>query len=121
MCPFLCKNINEITNNHSISAKFVYKGDLNIFVRTASKYDDVQLLKLPNLKLILGIHWVCLGNPNDHHSVVQCAPDKVPEYSSNQVNIEDKMYILSQMLFNFILKSNAMKNLLLGCRPIAIA
>lgn len=66
-------------------AKFVYKGDLNIFVRTASKYDDVQLLKLPNLKLILGIHWVCLGNPNDHHSVVQCAADKVPEYSSNQV------------------------------------
>lgn len=69
-----------------ISAKFVYKGDLNIFVRTASKYDDCQLLHLPNLKLVLGIQWVCLGDPNDHHNVIQCAPDKIPEYSSNQVH-----------------------------------
>ncbi|XP_060521817.1 protein hobbit [Cylas formicarius] len=68
------------------NAKLVFKGDLNIFVRTASKYDDVQLLKLPNLKLILGFQWVCLGDPNDHRSVVYCAPDKIPEYSSNQVH-----------------------------------
>lgn len=81
------RRIEYYSQDLIFSAKFVYKGDLNIFVRTASKYDDVQLLKLPNLKLILGIHWVCLGNPNDHHSVVQCAADKVPEYSSNQVYI----------------------------------
>lgn len=68
------------------NAKFVYKGDLNIYVRTESKYDDVQLLKLPNLKLMLGIQWVCLGDPNDHHNVIYCAPDRVPEYSSNQVS-----------------------------------
>lgn len=68
------------------NAKFVYKGDLNIYVRTASKYDDVQLLKIPNLKLILNMEWVCLGNPNDHHNVIYCAPDKIPEYSSNQVH-----------------------------------
>ncbi|KAL1488909.1 hypothetical protein ABEB36_014696 [Hypothenemus hampei] len=66
------------------NAKVIFKGDLNVFVRTASKYDDVQLLKLPNLKLILGFHWVCLGDPNDHNSVIYCAPDKIPEYSSNQ-------------------------------------
>lgn len=76
------------------SAKIVFKGDLNIFVRTASKYDDVQLLKLPNLNLILGFHWVCLADPNDHHNVIYCAPDKIPEYSSNQVDkVEAKVEI----------------------------
>ncbi|CAG9812625.1 unnamed protein product [Phaedon cochleariae] len=91
------------------NAKFVYKGDLNIFVRTASKYDDVQLLKMPNVKLVLGIQWVCLGNPNDHHSVVQCAPDKVPEYSSNQVHDS----------FRAFRSQNVNLNITLETRPVA--
>lgn len=68
-----------------VSAKIVFKGDLNVYVRTASKYDDCRLMHLPNLRLTLKLSWLCLADPNDHHSVVQCAPNKVPEYSSNQV------------------------------------
>ncbi|CAG9863492.1 unnamed protein product [Phyllotreta striolata] len=92
------------------NAKFVYKGDLNVYVRTASKYDDVQLLKLPNLKLILGIQWQCLGNPNDHHSVVQCAPDKVPEYSSNQVHDSFRAFRSQNVNLSIVLETRPVPN-----------
>ncbi|KAG5900629.1 hypothetical protein JTB14_005906 [Gonioctena quinquepunctata] len=92
------------------NARFVYKGDLNIFVRTASKYDDVQLLKMPNLKLVLGINWVCLGHPNDHHSVIQCAPDKVPEYSSNQVHDSFRAFRSQNVNLNIALETRPKPN-----------
>lgn len=64
----------------------MFKGKLNISVRTASKYDDCCLLHFPYLKLASKLNWICLANPNDLHSVIPRAPDRLPEYSSNQVH-----------------------------------
>ena len=36
-------------------AKWVFKGDLSIYARTASKYDECLLLRLPNLRLCLKV------------------------------------------------------------------
>lgn len=88
--PYNSTEEMELTwNNCGIvwtNAKFIFQGDLNVSVRTASRYDDCRLLHLPNLKLNFKLDWICLANPNDHHAVIPCAPDKLPEYSSNQVH-----------------------------------
>jgi hypothetical protein len=88
--PYNTTEEMELTwNNCGIvwtNAKFMFKGDLQVWVRTASRYDDCRLIHLPNLKLTFKLNWICNGNPNDHHSVIPCAPDKLPEYSSNQVH-----------------------------------
>ena len=61
---------------------FNYSGYFcSLYVRTLSKYDDCQLLHVPNLALTIQLDWICLGNPRDHHSVMPCAREKVPEHS----------------------------------------
>lgn len=88
--PYNTTEEMELTWNNSgivwANAKIMFKGDLQVWVRTASRYDDCRLIHLPNLKLNFKLNWICNGNPNDHHSVLPCAPDKLPEYSSNQVH-----------------------------------
>jgi hypothetical protein len=88
--PYNTTEEMELTwNNVGIvwaNAKIMFKGDLQVWVRTASRYDDCRLIHLPNLKLTFKLNWICNGNSNDHHSVMPCAPDKLPEYSSNQVH-----------------------------------
>ncbi|XP_054707310.1 LOW QUALITY PROTEIN: protein hobbit-like [Uloborus diversus] len=66
------------------NGKILTKGDLDMYVHTASKYDELRVLHIPHLKLSINFDWLCLGNPFDHHNVMPCAPDKVPEYSINQ-------------------------------------
>ncbi|XP_076453404.1 protein hobbit-like isoform X2 [Babylonia areolata] len=66
------------------NGQFVLKGDLDISLRTASKYNESVLLHLPNLKFNVGLQWICLGDPNDHHPVMPCAPDKVPDFSHEE-------------------------------------
>jgi hypothetical protein len=67
------------------AGKLGFLGELNVFVRTASKYDDCRVLRVPGLRLSVKLGWLGVGEPRDHHAVVPCAPTRLPEYSSNQV------------------------------------
>ena len=67
--------------------EFVFKGGLDIFLNTESKYDDCCLLHLSNLEMKIKIEWLCkkttsqLCNANicgQHNYVMPCAPDKIP-------------------------------------------
>ncbi|KFD55103.1 hypothetical protein M513_04021 [Trichuris suis] len=60
------------------------KCDFDLYVRTASKYDDCCLFHFPNLKLNLRFDWSCIGNPYNHNAVSLCAPDKLPDRSADQ-------------------------------------
>lgn len=64
--------------------QFVFKGDLDVNVRTASKYDDVCFLHLPNLCMTLDLQWLCHGNPQDHHAVTLCCADSIADVISGQ-------------------------------------
>ncbi|XP_072286286.1 bridge-like lipid transfer protein family member 2 isoform X2 [Pyxicephalus adspersus] len=64
--------------------QFIFKGDLDVNVRTASKYDDCCFLHLPDLVMIFDLQWLCHGNPHDHHNVALRSPDYLTELSSIQ-------------------------------------
>ncbi|XP_052737818.1 protein hobbit [Bicyclus anynana] len=66
------------------NGKLGFLGELKVFVRTASKYDDCRVLRVPVLRLAVKLGWQCVGDPRDHHAVAPCAPTRLPEYSSNQ-------------------------------------
>ncbi|XP_067034079.1 bridge-like lipid transfer protein family member 2 isoform X1 [Acropora muricata] len=68
------------------NGRIAIEGDFDLHIRAASKYDDRRVLHLPSLKLCANMMWICQGDPNDHHSVTRCAPDKVPELAPNQVH-----------------------------------
>ncbi|XP_061073886.1 bridge-like lipid transfer protein family member 2 [Conger conger] len=64
--------------------QFVFKGDMDVNVRTASKYDDICFLHLPNLCMTLDLQWLCHGNPHDHHAVTLCCVENVADVTSGQ-------------------------------------
>nr|XP_046245424.1 protein KIAA0100-like [Scatophagus argus] len=64
--------------------QFVFKGDLDVNVRTASKYDDICFLHLPNLCMTLDLQWLCHGNPHDHHAVMLCCAENIADMTSGQ-------------------------------------
>ncbi|XP_069568471.1 bridge-like lipid transfer protein family member 2 isoform X2 [Brachyistius frenatus] len=64
--------------------QFVFKGDLDVNVRTASKYDDICFLHLPNLCMTLDLQWLCHGNPYDHHAVMHCCAESTADVTSGQ-------------------------------------
>ncbi|XP_072943590.1 protein hobbit [Epargyreus clarus] len=66
------------------NGKLGFLGELKVFVRTASKYDDCRVLRVPALRLAAKLRWQCVGEPRDHLAVAPCAPGRLPEYSSNQ-------------------------------------
>ncbi|XP_020627121.1 protein KIAA0100-like isoform X2 [Orbicella faveolata] len=68
------------------NGRIVVEGDFDLHTRAASKYDDRRVLHLPALKLCTNMKWHCQGDANDHHSVIQCAPDKIPQLAPNQVH-----------------------------------
>ncbi|XP_068629630.1 protein hobbit [Battus philenor] len=86
--PYNTTEEMEVTWNDLVldwtNGKLAFLGELNVFVRTASKYDDCRVLRVPALRLCVKLGWQCVGDPRDHHAVAPCAPTRLPEYSSNQ-------------------------------------
>ncbi|XP_067364418.1 bridge-like lipid transfer protein family member 2 isoform X1 [Channa argus] len=74
---------NEL-NFHWNPGQFIFKGDLDVNVRTASKYDDIIFLHLPNLCMTLDLQWLCHGNPHDHHAVMLCCAENIADITSGQ-------------------------------------
>ncbi|RWS30554.1 hypothetical protein B4U80_04431 [Leptotrombidium deliense] len=62
------------------------KGDFDLLIHTASKHDECRIVHLPKVKITIELLWHCLGAQNDHHSVMPCAADKIPDYSSHQTH-----------------------------------
>ncbi|XP_051891846.1 protein KIAA0100-like isoform X2 [Pristis pectinata] len=74
------------------NCQFCFEGDLDVNVRTASKYDDCCFLHLPYLRLTIDLQWVCFGNPFDHHSVALCFPDNLEALPEGEVHDSYKLF-----------------------------
>jgi len=92
-------------------------GTLDVYVRTASKYDDGHLLNMPGVSLTVKMEWVCLANPLDHHSVMPCAPDKLPEYSSNQEHDSYRAFRSNHLNISVSMETKGGRGVARGERP----
>lgn len=79
-----------------LPAQLDLDGALQLIVHTASKYDDCEILTFPRVKSTLKLNWYCGGkDPNGHHHVVRCAPDRIPVLPDNQVSHAITLYTCS--------------------------
>lgn len=85
--PYNQTEMIELTLSRSsidwTTGKIKIKGDFDALLHTASKYDECRFVHIPNFDVTVVLDWNCLGNPHDHYSIMPCAPDKVPDYSSH--------------------------------------
>ncbi|XP_034174708.2 bridge-like lipid transfer protein family member hobbit [Osmia lignaria lignaria] len=100
--------------------RIVVKGDLDVYVRTASKYDDCRLLHLPNVRFSIKLAWVCLGDPRDHHAAIPCAPDRLPEYSSNQEHDSFRAFRSQNLNVSLSLETKPTESPALASAPTAL-
>jgi len=88
--PYNQTEFLEIAFSNSILVwqigKITVFGNWDLFVHTESKYDERRIVHIPSVKINIDLNWICLGNQFDHYSVMPCAANKVPEYSSNHVH-----------------------------------
>jgi hypothetical protein len=87
------------------TGKIRIKGDFDVLLRTASKYDECRFIRIPNLDSTITLEWNCLGNPHDHLSITPCAPDKVPDYSSHQSHDSYRSFRSQSLSFNLNLET----------------
>ncbi|KRX15358.1 Uncharacterized protein T07_4304 [Trichinella nelsoni] len=79
------------------------KCDFDMSVRTASKYDDCQLLHVPKCKMIMRMDWICCGNPNNHYAVVLCAPNKLPNRTDDQPHDSYRQFRSSHLNISLVI------------------
>ena len=58
------------------------------------------MLNFPHAKATLNLNWFCGGkDPNRHHYVVRCAPDKIPVQPDKQVFLAS-VFEMTLCMFN---------------------
>ena len=66
-----------------IGGKLLIDGTLNVFMHTASKYDDCRCLHFPKATCTIIFNWLCRGNPHNHHSPMPCVPERFITQQNN--------------------------------------
>ncbi|EDO41905.1 predicted protein, partial [Nematostella vectensis] len=87
------------------NGRLVIDGDFDLQTRTASKYDDRRVLHLPAFKVCADMKWLCSGDPNDHHTVMPCAPEKIPELAPNQAHDSYALFRSQNLSLNLSLET----------------
>lgn len=110
--PYNQTEMIELTSTRStvdwIGDSIKMKGDFDALLHTASKYDECRFVHIPNLDITTNFQWNCLGSPNDHYSIMPCAPDKVPDYSSHHSHDSYRSFRSQSLNFALIMETQFM-------------